>query len=522
MKTPGLKSAVVAIVLFVCLNPVTAQEIHVSGSEKEIYSSLVSMHQIFAHDRDYFYVIKQAGSQHIFEKLDQELNKVHEEQIKLYKGLKTFDLEALVHFHNELYLFVSHRRFNETVLYYQKLDKNSLLALTELIELTTVHFVNGNWADFHIVLSRNETKLLIASRIKLKMTGAQFNEYYVFDEGLRLVWKRKDSFTYQGQGPRDNTYLVDEAGNVSILSLLKRESILSLFQEVKNMYVIYRYTHEGNVFTEYPLTLPELFIRGIKIIGSEDGELLCAGFFSEILKFGVRGTFFFKIDDQSRLISNIRLNKFDESFLAELAGIKDPMLRNDELVDYVISDMVFRNNGKILVIAEQVFNQNFDNYNHLIVTCYERSGEVYWTKLIRKKQSFNFRTAESELFELSDYRSFVRETGYMNPFWNNNCSYALMAPLDKSGIILFFNDDIRNLEKHSSLKTFSNPRKSYLKAVAVDEYGNISEKPVLKWKRKASFPEPIRYYDTLSDTIVIPAFRNRSISFYRISADFIR
>lgn len=522
MKTPGLKSVIVTVVSFIYLNPATAQEIRVTSSEKEIFSSLISMHRIFAHDRDNFYVIKYEGSRHIFEKLDQELNKVHEEPLKLFKGLKTFDLEALVHFHNELYLFVSQRKFNETVLYYQKLDKNSLLALTELIELTTVHFVNGNWADFHIVLSRNETKLLIASRIKLKMTGAQFNEYYVFDEGLRLVWKRKDTFTYQGQGPRDNNYLVDEAGNVSILSLLKRESILSLIQDVKNMYVIYRYTNEGNVFREYPLSLPELFIRGIKIIGTEEGELLCSGLYSEIRKYGVRGTFFLKIDDQSGVISNIQMNKFDEAVLAELAGIKDPMLRNDELVDYVISDMVFRNNGKILVVAEQVFNQNFDNYNHLIVTCYERSGEVYWTRLIRKKQSFNFRATESELFELSDYRSFVRETGYMDPLLNNNCSYALMAPLDKSGIILFFNDDIRNLDSHSLQKTFSNPRKSYLKAVAVDEFGNISEKPVLKWKRKASFPEPIRYYDTLSDTIVIPAFRNRSISFYKISADFIR
>lgn len=337
-----------------------------------------------------------------------------------------------------------------------------------------------------------------------------------------MIWKRKDTFQYHGQGPRDNKYIVDEVGNVTILSLLKRESILSLLQDVKNMYAIYRYTDDGNTFREYPLTLPDLFIRGIKIIGSEAGELYCAGLYSEILKAGVRGTFFFKIDDQAGLISGIQLDKFDDAVMADLAGLKDPMIKNEELMDYVISDMVFRNNGKILIIAEQVFNQNFNNHNHLIVTCYDKSGQVYWTKLVRKKQSFNYGTAESGHFELSDYRSFVRETGYMNPLLSNNCSYALMAPLDKSGIVLFFNDDIRNTDTQAPLKVFSNPRKSCLKAVAVDEFGNISEKPVIKWEKKALFPEPIRYYDTLSDTIVIPAFRNRSINYYKISADFIR
>jgi hypothetical protein len=288
------------------------------------------------------------------------------------------------------------------------------------------------------------------------------------------------------------------------------------------MYAIYRYTDEGNTFREYPLTLPDLYIRGLKIIGSEAGELICAGLYSEILKAGVRGTFFFKIDDQVGLISGIKLDQFDDAVLADLARIKDPMINNDELMDYEISDMVFRNNGKIMIVAEQVLNQNYNNYNHLIVTCYDGNGQVYWTRLIRKKQSFNFTTSESGRFELSDYRSLIRETGFMNPYMNNYCSYALMAPLEKSGIILFFNDDNRNIDSQAPPKAFGNPKKSYVKAVAVDEYGNISETSIIKWKKKALFPEPIRYYDTLSDTIVIPAFRNRNINYYRISADFIR
>jgi len=63
--------------------------------------------------------------------------------VKLFEGLKTYDLESLVHFHGELYLFVSRRKLTETDLYYQKIDKETLLPSTGFIDLTTVKFIRG-------------------------------------------------------------------------------------------------------------------------------------------------------------------------------------------------------------------------------------------------------------------------------------------------------------------------------------------------------------------------------------------
>ena len=56
-------------------------------------------------------------------------------------------------------------------------------------------------------------------------------------------------------------------------------------------------------------------------------------------------------------------------------------------------------------------------------------------------------------------------------------------------------------------------------AVTIDEYGNINKQPLLKWKKKALFLEPIRFYDTLHNSIVIPAFRYRKFNYYKITAD---
>ena len=507
------------LILFLCSNT-RAQEIEITPSKQDVLNSIIRMHKVIGHDEDNFFVIKYTGTQFYIEKLDRNLNHVKEENIKLFQGLKTFQLETAVDFFDELYIFFSRTRLGDITLYYQKIDKNTLEPLTEPITVTTIKNVKGAWADFHFALSREETKLMVACRTKLTWSGAQFNEIYVFGRDLELVWKRKDSFEFRGQGPRDNLYLVDETGNVSVLSLLKRESIASLFRDFRNMYSIYRYTVEGNEFNEYPVTLNDDYIRGIRIIAGENGDLVCAGLYSEMFKTGVRGTFFFKIDGISGQINGMNRNPFDEGIMAELAGSKEPIIRDEELINYVMSDIVLRQDGKVIIISEQVFHQSYNTYNNLIVTNYDLTGQVYWTRVIHKNQNFNYLNNTLPDVDLADYREFVRATGFMSPDMDNLCSYALMAPLDRTSIILFYNDHISNMNGTEEPKAFSRPKKSYLLAVTIDEFGNISKTPLIPWKKRALFPEPLRFYDTLSDTIVIPAFRNRSISFYKITALF--
>ena len=466
-------------------------------------------------------------------------------------------MESVVHFYDDIYLFVSRPRLTDIILYYQKLDKDNLLPLTEPIEITTIKNIKGAWADFHFALSRHETKLMVSCRTKLAWSGAQFNETYVFEEDLDLVWKRNDSFEFKGAGPRDNLYIVDDIGNVSVLSLLKRESIISLIRSFRNLYTIYRYTDNGNNTEEYPVTLDDLYIRGIKIIAGEQGELICAGLYSEFFNTGIRGTFYFKIDATTGKIYDRILNAFDEAVLAELAKMKEPMIKDEELINYGITDIVLREQGKTILISEQVFRQTYNTYNNLIVTCFDDNGQIYWTRIIPKKQNFNYTQIPNTASNLSDnygytspgteqtfeamdngqyyntgslgsdgiglagYREYIRESGFLDQDINNYCSYALMAPIDKNGIILVYNDNISNQNPSNEYKALNRPKKSYLLAVVIDEFGNVTKIPLIAWKKKALFPEPIRFYDTRYNTIVIPAFRNRSVNFLKLTANAI-
>jgi hypothetical protein len=520
MKTFGKSLLAILLLLPGWQMTTFSQNIEVASSNPDFINSTAKVHKIIGHDPDHFYVIKFFAGQYYLQKLDRNLNPMTEKPIKLFEGIKTYELENVVHFGNELYVFFSRARLNDITLYYQKIDKGSMAPSTEITEVTTVRNIKGSWADFHITLSRQETRLLIACITKLNWSKDQFNEFYVYGEGLNLLWKMKDSFQFQGLGPRDNTYLVDEFGNVSILSVLRNENFLSLIRKrQRNLYSIYRYTHDGQTYNEYPVTLGNNYIRGIRIVAGEQGELICAGLYSELFNSGVKGTFFYKIDAETGRIYDNSLNPYDQALMSQLAAMKEPMRNDEELVYYFITDMVLRENGRIMMIAEQVFDQTYDTYNNLIVTSFENNGLVYWNRLIEKNQDYNF-LHSTERIELSDDRDYIMATGFINQGLQNFCSYALMAPLGRSGIILFYNDDIRNRDGGQERKNFNRPKKSYILAVAIDEYGNLTRKPLTEWKKKALFPEPIRFYDNLHETIVIPAFRGRKYNYYKITATF--
>jgi hypothetical protein len=498
----------------------TTIDINYSRSNTDIFFGSTSVYKIFGHDSVNYWVIKFFGNQYHLEKLDKDLNFIKSEPLKLYEGLRTFDPEYFVNFYDKLYVFTTRRGLTDITLYYQEIDKNTLKPVSAFNELTRLDIIRGNWADFHFSLSRNRTKLLVAARTKMNWTGVQFNEFYVFGKDLALEWTNKDSYEFQGQGPRDNKYLVDEQGNVSVLSLLKRESILSLFSDVRNLYKIYRYTDKGQTFKEYPVTLNDKYIRGLDIIAGLNGELICGGLYSETFRTGMRGTFFFKIDPVTGTVYSNVLNPFDDSLMETLGTMDEPTIKsNSELIEYIITDFVLRKNGNVILIAEQFFDQIYNTYNNLIITCFDPNGTVYWNRALSKNQDFNPNLITYDI-EPYEYRQFVMETGVMDISARNLCSYALMAPIDKSEITLFYNDDIRNMGKEVAAKNFSQPRKSYIAAVHIDEFGNIVKQPLLKWEKRQQFPEPLRFYDTLYDTIIIPSFRERKMSYYKITASF--
>jgi hypothetical protein len=512
------------LILFLCsfagILPVISgseENLEISSSDVHVMYSSMRYHKIIGHDVNGYYVWKFQQNRHKIEKLDKNLNPVKEEFIKLNEKLRTYEFEDVIHFHDRLYVFMSRRGFRNNVLYYQEIDKKTLQATTAPVVITDVQNMLGNWADFHFKLSRKENKLLIVSRQKIHLSKVQFNEFYIFDKDLELVWEHKDSYDYEKQGPRYNEYTIDERGNIAILSFIKRATIFDLKKPVKNVYSIYRYTDNGENFKKYTIALDHKYIRGIQLVAGNNGELICAGLYSELFRKGIRGTFFLEIDNQSGEFINAGMQEFDGAFLEKMTNKNESLIADEELIGYGVTDLVVRNNGTYTMIAEQFYNQTYNTYNNLLVFNFHPDGLLNWKTIIEKKQDYSIHTRYKDM-EPEDIREFLVNSGAIGDYNTNYCSYALLAPVDESKMFLVYNESIKNItKKKKKYYNFNNPKKSYVAVVEITENGQVNKKTVLPWKRKALFPKPLHYYEQKTDELIIPAYRNRKYKFYKFN-----
>jgi len=495
-----------------------SQEFSLIKGKSDIDLGSTNIHKIFANDDSFFYVLKHYGNQFYIAQFDNLMNKIEEKPVKLYEGLKSFELESIIYFHGKIYVFASRRTFNSKKLYFKTIDKKTLKSDVPFNELIDIKYIKGNWADLYFTLSRSETKLLIACITKVFLSKIQYNEFYVFDKDLSLVWSIKDFYEYKGQGPRDNIFVVDDYNNVSILSLIKRQSIFTyLFSEEKNLYNIYRYTENGKTFKSFPITLKEKFIKSIKITDDNEGNLICCGLYSDLLRPGIKGIFFIKISNENSNIIAKQLNELPLDFLEKIKIFKEPFIEEDELMKYEVTDVVPRKNNTITLIAEQIFEQNYDTYNTLIISNLNVDGNINWITFIPKRQSFSdISYLDSFNISIQYFRDLIRNTGQKFDLFQNLCSYALLSPIEGNDIVIIYNDHIKNLKNPEKIKSFGHHRKSILIAVHIDEYGNLKYIPLKQWQKKLLYPEPIRYYATLKNTIIIPAFKGRKYYYYKI------
>ncbi|MFW6371247.1 MAG: hypothetical protein ACOC10_08600 [Bacteroidota bacterium] len=493
-------------------------------SDKQIAFSSMDYMEFVGHDDTSYYVIKHQQSRYKIQRLNSELNPVHEEFISEWQNRKSYNLEYAVHFHNTIYVFFSRRGIFNNALYVQTIDKNTLLQDSDLEEIVFVEDIKGNYADFHFALSRDETKLLVASRIKLNLKNTQFNEFYVYGEGLNPVWDRKDIYEFERKGPRQNKYLVDDFGNVSILSLIRQSSLFTIASPIKDVYKIFRYTNNGTVFQEYPVLFENTYIRDIDIVADKEGGLVCVGLYSHLFPNGIRGSFFMRINARSGMTGQPKFHAFDKYMLEQLDASKyyrEAVIDNAELTSYYITGLLVRADGDIILITEQFYDQNFNTFNNLIITRFSRDGYLNWQNVIRKRQDYpvnylltpELTTIGKEVYDIESYN-------YSPPIPKNLCSYALIAPLESKDIVILFNDHIKNLDNNSKPKNFNNRKKSFLTAVHVSADGRMTDIAVRKAKgRRGVYPQPLDYYDKKNNEIIIPMYWGRRYKYLRVEFD---
>jgi hypothetical protein len=454
----------------------------------------IHLPELFGHDENGYYA-------HTFdyrdgiERFDMDFQSVKHEYLDLTNGLRERTLLALFHFHDTLYMFTSEERVKRMLLYVETIDKETLLQNGDERLVMDVENLSGWMSDFGFQLSRQEKKLLVFSRLDVLSKRMQDMHFIMFGEGLTVEWQADQRVIYPDRSPRESTFKVNDEGDVFIVSLLDDQKLKSLWDETKNRYHLVAVTEKGKYNNTYYIDFPNLYIRGVTIEPGPDHSLSCVGFHSPTHFRGmVNGMFYMQLDNAAARFNVERFYEFEPWFLTE-AIAHNPKKEPEEMFDFRVRQLIRRNNGNFMFLAENEFDQNYDTYQNVIAACFSPQGNLEWARVVQKRQG-------------------IDPDGKVN-----YSSFSVHAPWYTDKIYLVFNDDDLNelWPSEERIKAFHPNDRANLKIVGIGPTGELSSDIVYrKTRKRMKTPIPLQDYDMLNNEMVIPLLRYKKYNYLKL------
>ena len=421
-----------------------------------------------------------SNEQAYIEYYDNEMRLRKSEQMDLkYKG-KRRDFEDVAMIGGQLYLFTSfnNQAQKKNYLFYQKVSKR-LQPSKDLVMLAEVEAQNkAKEGSFNLVISSDSSKVLLYSQLPYQKRDPERFALNVFDQQMNKVWSRDIILPYSDQQFAIEDYRIDSKGNVYLMGVLYLDGVRERRRGRPNyQYIILAYTQQGEDVQEYHVALEDKFITDLAFRIADDGNLVCAGFFSEKGTYSVKGTCFFKLNNATKEIFNLSFKEFDFQFRSEFmrpgelrrasrAEANDDTGREPELYRFSLDELVLRSDGGAVLVAEQyyVFERayrywdgtlRFDyyyNYNDIIVVNIQPDGGIEWAARIPKRQET------------------VNDGGYYS-------SYAMSIVRDR--LYFIFNDNSRNFSNDGSNRLYNfNGRNSVVALAELRKDGQMRMYPL--------------------------------------------
>lgn len=270
-------------------------------------------------------------------------------------------LWVLSYFYNE--------KHEKTYLFAQEVNKNTLNLVKDMTKIGEQAETNRDREDvFSLAQSRDSSKIVIFNRQPNSKDGQSFS-LSVYNGDFTEMWSKDAKLPYGKKNFKVEDYQVDNNGNVYLLGIIYTEGSNRLKRDGKATYQydIVAYMRDSTVdVQEYKIALKEKFITDLTFRIADDGEMVCAGFYSEKDAKGMKGSCFFKINPKTKDMTSISTREFDFNFMtanlseksklqAKAATEHDDKAREPELFDYSLDKLIMRSDGGVILIAEQYF-----------------------------------------------------------------------------------------------------------------------------------------------------------------------
>lgn len=343
---------------------------------------------------------------------------------------KEFSFEDLIQMNDKVYLFYSvwDKPNGNEQLFSRQIDittgkfteKGKLIIKTNEkltgSAIATIGFWSAGVKDkFGFVKSFDENKLLINYRFKPQERDDSKSKdkigMHVFDVNLNEEWSNIVTMPYTEQEMDNWDYAIDSDGNSYIVAKVfsepkKGKRGPSSMDDSKYHVEILRFSNGSETVEKSKVNIGEKLITDIKMFEGTEGNIVCAGYYSDRRKtHGVDGVFTFKVKQQGEIydvneyeIPVSVINKFMNPRAQARLKKKDSKKDNVGFSHLKLRNMAIGTDGSIMLSGEQYYVvRRTDSqgrttytyyYNDILATMIGPDGELsYMTKLAKRQMS---------------------------------------------------------------------------------------------------------------------------------------
>jgi hypothetical protein len=314
---------------------------------------------------------------------------------------------------------------------------------------------------FGYVLNSDSTALLIHPRENFAIKNSRKPSYRLVDENLETIWEKNLDFPAPVDLLVNKEYRVDKNGQLYMLSgvakqIKARKETQALRSEGFSVAI---YNPDENKIKEFEVDLDEKWVHSADYAISDDGNLIIAGFFSNDRYFSITGTYFFKIDGNTKQIAAKSLNPFTEDYLKLFSKNRNDKFET-ELEDVYFDNLFLTKDDGVILTGE---NYNYSlQYRTDITTGRQQVMYYYYYNDVVSVRLDN-EGKEMWAARTPKFQETVNDDG-------TRSSYA--AAISNDALYLVFNDNPVNSERWTedntaSLKVFNNNRRDIVSSATI-------------------------------------------------------
>jgi len=493
------------ILLFLLYPAVVSAQVEITWGIPQKAQRKTEMTDLIGADADYVYALRQDVSAFGSDDPIVERYKQADFSLDYSKRIshKRFDGTSLnpaaVYFINGKILAFStyyDRTADINFAYGEVLDEHGTV-ITSWKEVARIPASKGsNRGSFFFRLSRDSSRILLVSNPPYEKYADEKFTMQLLDDELSPIWKNEVLPPYKDKYFSLENYIITDSGYVYILATISKDQSAMSRKERRKTPTYYHsalvYDPFKNELSEYEIKLDPKFISDIIMAVTDSGDILCSGFYSNRNSSDLAGTFYMKIDRQSKKIESQGTMDFTPDFLVQFMS-PGKAARKKELYDYNLRYLVQRADGGAILVAEQYYEYEvcssdpktgaqhctyYYYYNDLIVVNINPAGQIDWSRKIPKLQVSH-----------------------------NDAGYYLSFALHVSDNTLYFmfNDNPKNLnvQPGGSYKYMSNLKKSVAVLVSMDMKGDQVRQAMFRSEDLKTYLRPKLYLDVNEQKMIL-------------------